>query len=310
MRGTRYSGDALLAAIKSSHNWSEVLRKIGLRVAGGSRAFIQQKATHLGIDTTHVKYKPRGRPRTRKAFVCKQCQRVIPIGEGGRPKVYCSPECMKIGRPISLREALSVPGVREKLREVQRRSWGDPQRHAWRTAGMSLPDVAARRLAGVRKAAASPELRAKRSENAKRKLESDPEFRERWLAASTKARRARVLIETCARKPHVPCESSRYGTIMMRSKWERDFALWLDRHGVEWRYEPLRIVVDGHPYTPDFFVQSPLGDCYVELHRVATAKVGDTKTIRLEAARKVLSYPVVLIEETGIGAIRQMLRKP
>jgi len=97
---------------------------------------------------------------------------------------------------------------------------------------------------------------------------------------------------------------------MVRSKWERDFACWLDRNGLEWKYEPMRVMVSGCPYTPDFFVKSPFGDCYVELHRVKTVRSDDKKLAKVQAAATLLNAPLVLISEDGISMIRRQLRSP
>jgi hypothetical protein len=304
----RYSTEELVAAIRVSHTWAEVLRRIGLRVAGGSTALVQKRARKLGLSVSHIKYRPRGRPRKNLTFVCKWCQRVVPITKTQRKNTYCSPDCLDNGRRRSIRSVLADQGKRRRLSESLKAAWLRPGAKERRVTAMKESGTIDRLIAASRRMALLPHIRQMRSDKARKKFLDDPEFRDRWMAASKKARRARVLVETCARKPHVPYESLRYGLVMFRSKWERDVALWMDRNNLEWTYEPLRVVVEGHPYTPDFFVRSPMGDCYVEVHRVSTAQKGDTKLIRLEAAREVLSCPIVLIEETGMASIRKMLR--
>jgi hypothetical protein len=47
--------------------------------------------------------------------------------------------------------------------------------------------------------------------------------------------------------------------VWMRSSWEVKFADWLDRHGIEWQYEPKKFPVGrgawrGKSYTPDFYL--------------------------------------------------------
>jgi hypothetical protein len=52
----------------------------------------------------------------------------------------------------------------------------------------------------------------------------------------------------------------------VQGTWERDFALYLEEHGVEWqRGQPLAYVLDGKErrYTPDFYL--PQFDRYVEV---------------------------------------------
>jgi hypothetical protein len=78
---------------------------------------------------------------------------------------------------------------------------------------------------------------------------------------------------------------------------------------LKWQYEPVRVVVNGKPYTPDFFVHSPFGVCYVELHRVTTAFKGDSKIEKMCKASPFLDASLILVSEDGIKAIRRQLRE-
>lgn len=56
--------------------------------------------------------------------------------------------------------------------------------------------------------------------------------------------------------------------IRMRSSWEVVFAHWLDKHGIEWMYEPKHFYIGegrwtGTTYTPDFYI--PRSKIYVEV---------------------------------------------
>lgn len=53
------------------------------------------------------------------------------------------------------------------------------------------------------------------------------------------------------------------GDIYFYSRWEANFARLLNYLGVEWRYQPKTFDLNGHHYTPDFYL--PLDDSYVEI---------------------------------------------
>lgn len=45
-----------------------------------------------------------------------------------------------------------------------------------------------------------------------------------------------------------------YKGILMRSTWEIKFAMWLDEHQLDWKYEPKSFKCDFGTYNPDFYV--------------------------------------------------------
>lgn len=127
-----------------------------------------------------------------------------------------------------------------------------------------------------------------------------------WLAA-----RSNTAVKTIAsKKPHVP-----YGSHLFRSKWERDFAAWLDVLGASWAYEPRRFTLsDGRAYTPDFRVGTPFGECFVELHRIDPPKPGDSKIAKLALAGRELpaldgGAPFVVLGESDVAAFRSAMRR-
>jgi hypothetical protein len=301
-----YSTESLINAVLKSTSLSTTLRQLGLKVAGGSIVLLKSKIERLGLDTSHFRTHP-GRKRKVSSYVCKHCGRVVHLEQGQRKRVYCSTACLSIGRSASLKKSGARESFREGNRILQLKSWTDPDTRKRRLAAFASPAAQERRLKGIRKAALSPELRSKRSANARRRWE-DAEFRNRFQTASKISRSQRSLNETSPRLPHVPYEGLS-GPIMMRSKWERDFACWLDLMRLSWQYEPVRVVVDGHPYTPDFYVCSPFGACYVELHRLTTAPKDDTKLEKMRKAEPFLKAPLILISEDGIGRIRRRLRE-
>src|SRR5690349_19110533 len=54
-RTRSYTTDQLIEAVASSKSMAEVIRKIGLRPAGGNYDLTQRKIKELGLDTTHFK---------------------------------------------------------------------------------------------------------------------------------------------------------------------------------------------------------------------------------------------------------------
>lgn len=302
-----YSIEALIAAVRESTSLRGTLRKLGLKVAGGSSALLKAKIESLGLDTSHFFHPRTGRPRIDASYVCKCCGRVVQLERGQRKNTYCSEVCLAVGRSESLARSGARESFREGNRLTQLKSWAEPETRERRLAAMSSPSAHAKRIKAIRKAALSPELRATRSVNARRRWEEDDELRNKFQAASKISRQERSFNETSPRPPHVPYEGLG-GPIMVRSKWERDFACWLDRQCLKWQYEPVRVVVEGRPYTPDFYVLSPFGACYVELHRLTTAPRSDLKPEKMRKAAPLLEAPLILISEDGIKAIRQQLR--
>ncbi len=53
MATKRYSDSDFVSAVQSSQSWSGVLKKIGLRPAGGNYKSAQSRAEKLGLDTSH-----------------------------------------------------------------------------------------------------------------------------------------------------------------------------------------------------------------------------------------------------------------
>lgn len=54
-----------------------------------------------------------------------------------------------------------------------------------------------------------------------------------------------------------------YKDVTFRSKLEARVAYLMDHHSVSWLYEPVRFILDGFTYLPDFYL--PEFDCYIEV---------------------------------------------
>jgi hypothetical protein len=303
----KYSSEELISSVNTSLTMADVLRKLGLRPGGGTVTNLKRKLQILGIDTSHMRYVPKGRPRERASFICKECGSTVILANGDVPRVYCSDACLKLGRPKTIRKSCT-PEVRTKISLAQICSWADPETRSSRLTLSSLPTSVTKLRASSRKAGQSPILRKIRSVNAKRRWDEDLEFRSAFLAASKVNRQSRALAGEVPAKPTKPYESLK-GTILMRSKWETDFALLLDRCGLIWQYEPTHIIMGNQAYTPDFLVSFPFGECYVELHRVLTAKANDPKFAKMSLARSKLTKPLLLLGELEVARIRKQLKE-
>lgn len=101
----------------------------------------------------------------------------------------------------------------------------------------------------------------------------------------------------------------------MRSKWEVDFATLCCHLRLTWKYEPRTFVLDdGSRYTPDFYVTTPLGPCYVELHAMDGAWVDDGASAdkRRRAVSQILAQtgiPLVILDERAVTAIQRRVRR-
>lgn len=101
--------------------------------------------------------------------------------------------------------------------------------------------------------------------------------------------------------------------LLLRSTWEVRFCELLDALELEWDYEPSTFLINGKNYTPDFFVYTPLGGCYVELHVMG----GNWRTHNNEKIRTAqraiplgCGWPLVVLDETmmpGVFAFRDAL---
>lgn len=92
--------------------------------------------------------------------------------------------------------------------------------------------------------------------------------------------------------------------VLLRSTWEASFCELLDALDLEWDYEPSTFLINGKNYTPDFFVYTPLGRCYVELHVMGEAWMpGHLETIeKIRTAQRTIplgcGWPLVVLDET------------
>ena len=50
---TKYTKDVLEPLVRSSYSYAQVIRKLGLKLSGGSQAFIKDKIILLGLNTSH-----------------------------------------------------------------------------------------------------------------------------------------------------------------------------------------------------------------------------------------------------------------
>jgi hypothetical protein len=295
--------DLFREAVAGNTSPSGVRRDLALPKRAPKESILQ-RARDLGLDTSHFRV---GRARSKPSFTCKLCGQVVQLQKGERARTYCSDPCLQEGRSRSI-SATQTPERRAQTSDVIRKSW-EGEGCERRMASMNNPETRARRLRATRLAAQSPELRAKRSANAKARWDADPDLRESFIKAATEDRRRRALQGTSPRKPHVPYVSNRRSeTVMVRSYWERDFAMWLDEANLDWAYEPVRVVVDGKPYTPDFVVILPTGRAYIELHRVQRPAPGDTKVAKMTKAAPKLDAPLLLLGGVEIAAVREQLR--
>ena len=136
-----------------------------------------------------------------------------------------------------------------------------------------------------------------------------------------------VLADTIlrARRPIQMARLSRRGpgayfapdgrVFQLRSGWERLFARWLDERELAWRYEPRTFVLsDGRRYTPDFWVRSPLGDCYVEIHRIdhPDPRDGDRIRVILRAQAELPrldGLPLIVLGERELRLVARDVRR-
>lgn len=94
----------------------------------------------------------------------------------------------------------------------------------------------------------------------------------------------------------------------VQGTWERDFALYLEEHGVEWqRGQPLAYVLDGKErhYTPDFYL--PQFDRYVE---VKGYWWGDDRRKMQAVMEQHQDKKFVFVETTDFAAVADVVLAP
>ncbi|MEU8731486.1 hypothetical protein AB0C68_19165 [Streptomyces tendae] len=59
MVASAYSRERLEEAVGAARNWTDLMRRLGLKVSGGQRRVLQEKVNGYGLDTSHfVKRSP------------------------------------------------------------------------------------------------------------------------------------------------------------------------------------------------------------------------------------------------------------
>ena len=81
MRKSKVTDEDLIAAVASSKNMMEVLRKVGIKIAGGSHSHYSRRVNNLGLDTSHFlgKSSNKGIPKSTR----KTAQEILVKRESG-----------------------------------------------------------------------------------------------------------------------------------------------------------------------------------------------------------------------------------
>jgi hypothetical protein len=207
---------------------------------------------------------------------------------------YCSKNCSMAGARKSISAAAKKRYLDENVRAQAsirtRNAWADPEKKKNHDISLRTREYRKRRSDIARKKMSDPAIRAKLSDSLRR----------------SKRHKAAMLIRELA-----PVHNwQEYRGLKFRSKWEKDFARWMDMKNIPWEYESQKFVLsDGRPYTPDFLVGTASGKCFVELHRLESVKPGDEGKIRkLLIAEKELNPPLLLFGERFMCAVQKELR--
>lgn len=112
-----------------------------------------------------------------------------------------------------------------------------------------------------------------------------------WQAKSLSMEAPDPFFLECLRySVRVPNGDFVYARVPMRSQWEVTFARFCHIFGVPWEYEPCTFfLAENVWYTPDFYVETPFGPCFIEIHgRFYNAKEAK-KYHRIQLAKKDIS---------------------
>src|SRR4051794_40283491 len=79
MRRSKYTAELLGPIVASSHTYTEVIRKLGLKPTGGNHRLISARIRYAGVDTSHFKRYPVNILRARiEAFTPEQLTLLAP----------------------------------------------------------------------------------------------------------------------------------------------------------------------------------------------------------------------------------------
>lgn len=180
----------------------------------------------------------------------------------GKPLIFSDPEARAQRISESLK-ASPILGLRIaeswiRLSPKQRHERGAKIAEAQRGKKFDLEHLASLRLANSQP----------RSEEHRRKLGEARLGIEPWNKGLTKFTNASVMSTSLKQMGRVP-DYNKYrahyegpqGKILMRSRWEVAYAEYLDKQGINWKYEPRFFVIGGgdytgNSYTPDFLLPS------------------------------------------------------
>lgn len=228
---------------------------------------------------------------------CSATFTVLPSRVGRQ--LYCSIACGKLGG----KQKQSAWGLTNRADPAYKQTQSERTTKSWENEASRANHLSAMEM---------PEYKTMRSENAYRIMESNV-----WKEAITTYKDSGEAKRRCAtrRMPKLP-EWRRYTALngkeyRFRSAWEEALARYLDSSYLHWEFEPRKFILDdGSSYTPDFYVESPFGSCYVECHRLTKIKPGDeekvAKLFRI-AKENLLGAPLILLDKPEITQLFRLV---
>ena len=98
-RKAKYSDEEFVAAIESSTSMSEAMRKLGIRIAGGSHYHFSNRAKRMGLDTSHFVNSTSGRVMSSRR---RTADDILKLRDPGVKRVHAHllrRALVEIGRP-------------------------------------------------------------------------------------------------------------------------------------------------------------------------------------------------------------------
>jgi len=176
----------------------------------------------------------------------------------------------------------------------QRRAMSEMSNKLWKRAShrRKMSKVMSETVKKVWNTPGYRELQSERIGSMHRKLWADPEYRKKM--------QSRPLPPGLVTQ-RIPFTDRKQRSLVLKSKWEQTFAVWLDSQSVDWDYEPIVIdLQNGHRYFPDFWVEQ--WKCYVEV------KGRDWGLDKVHRAIE-LGWRIELLHSVSATALRQLAEK-
>jgi hypothetical protein len=172
---------------------------------------------------------------------------------------------------------------KESMSSTAKKLWKNPAHRK------KMRDTMSRTIKAIWKNPQHKVAQAERMSSLHKELWATPEYRKKMESRPLPPGRSNQRIPFLDRKNRA---------LILKSKWERDFAVWLDSLLLDWDYEPVAIdLQNGHRYFPDFWIEQ--WKCFIEI------KGRDWGLHKVQRAIE-LGWKIEVLRSVSAMALRQL----